>query len=136
MKVVLDTNVLLSAFLWRDSVSKKLLSKLLYCKMEIYTSQDIMLEFQRVLKRDFAFTDNETIDAMKEVFSFAKIVQPSIKVEVVKDDPTDDKIIKCAIASHSAYILSYNKHLLKIKEYMDIEILRPEEMLFLLNMEH
>lgn len=132
MKVVLDTNVLLSAFLWKSSVSKKLLSKLLCCKMEIYTSQDIMLEFQRVLKRDFTFSDSEAMDAMKEIFSFARLVYPSIKVEVVKDDPTDDKIIECAIASHSAYILSYNKHLLKIKEYMGIEILRPEEMLFLL----
>ncbi|MBU2638119.1 MAG: putative toxin-antitoxin system toxin component, PIN family [Nanoarchaeota archaeon] len=134
MKVVLDTNVLLSAYLWRDSVSKKLVSELLHYKAEIYTSPDIMVEFQRVLKKDFAFMDNEVIDAMTTVLSFARIVHPSVTVAVVKDDPTDGRIIECAIASNSTYILSYNKHLLKLKEYEGIKMLRPEEMLAMLRM--
>lgn len=133
MRVVLDTNVLLSAFLWDYSVSNKLLFALLDLKTEIYTSQEIMLEFQRVLIRDFAFSDERAIDGMKRIFTFAKIVTPCIKVSVIKDDPTDDRIIECAIASNSEYIVSYNKHLLKIKEYEGIKILRPEEMLVLLN---
>lgn len=136
MKVVLDTNILLSAFLWDYSVSNKLLFALLDLKSEIYTSQEIMLEFQRVLIRDFAFSDERAIDGMKRIFTFAKIVTPSIKVSVIKDDPTDDRIIECAIASNSEYIVSYNNHLLKIKEYGGIKILRPEEMLVLLNILH
>lgn len=136
MKVVLDTNVLLSAYLWKDSVSKKLLSELLSHGTEIYISQDILLEFQRVLKRDFAFTDNESIDAMKDIFSFAKLVEPHIKIKAVKDDPDDDMVIECAVASCSGYIISYNKHLLKLIEYEGVKILRPEEMLALLKILH
>ena len=52
------------------------------------------------------------------------------KINAVKEDPDDDKIIECAIESNSEYILTYDNHLLKIKEYKGVKILRPEEFKF------
>jgi len=45
---------------------------------------------------------------------------------VIKEDPDDNKIIECAISSNSEFIITYDKHLLKVKEYKGIQIIRPE----------
>ena len=60
---------------------------------------------------------------------FAKLIEPKQKVDIVKDDPDDNKVIECAIESSSDYILTYDRHLLKLKEYKGIKILKPEEIL-------
>ena len=50
-------------------------------------------------------------------------------MDVVKEDPDDNKIIECAIESEAEYILSYDNHLLRLKEYLGIKIIKPEEAL-------
>jgi predicted nucleic acid-binding protein len=70
-----------------------------------------------VLKRDFEFSDNEVSKIMENVLMFVTIVETNSKVEVVKDDPE----------------ISYDKHLLKLKEYQGIKIVKPEEFLGILS---
>ena len=48
-------------------------------------------------------------------------------LEVVKDDPHDNKCLECAVAFDSKIIISGDKHLQQIKKYIDIEILSPRE---------
>lgn len=128
MNVVFDTNVLISATLWHGSVAQKLLSKLIDIDISIFSSKEILAEYQNVLKRDFGYTDEAFVIILEKVLSFLILVEPKEKVDIVKDDPDDNKIIECALASQSEYILTYDKkHLLKIKEYRDIQLLRPEE---------
>jgi len=61
------------------------------------------------------------------MFQFLTLVNPSKKVDVVKEDSDDNKIIECALEANAEYILSYNNHLLKLRGYSRIKILRPEE---------
>lgn len=129
MKLVLDTNVLVSAFIWENSVARKVLYKLTILKAEMYSSEEIILEFQRVLKRDFGLTDEDVIYSMKEIFASMKIIAPAIKLDIIKEDPDDNKIVECAVASQSDFILSYNLHLLKLKEYAGIRVIRPDRFL-------
>jgi len=58
---------------------------------------------------------------------FAKLIESKQKVEIIKDDPDDNKVIECVIESSSDYIVTYDKHLLKLKEYKGIKIIKPEE---------
>ncbi|MFC1753561.1 putative toxin-antitoxin system toxin component, PIN family [Thermoproteota archaeon] len=127
MTVTLDTNVLLSATLWDGSVSQKLLFDLIRKDIKIYSSPSILEEYQRVLKRDFDFSDGEVMNIMNKVLAFVNLVIPRIKVDVVKDDPEDNHIIECALASKSRYIVTYDKHLLIINEYAGVKMIRPEE---------
>ena len=46
---------------------------------------------------------------------------------MVKEDPDDDMIVECALESHSKYLITYDKHLLNLKEYHGIRIIKPEE---------
>ena len=127
MVVTFDTNVLLSATLWDGSVAQKLLFDLIRQNVRIYSTTNILSEYQKILRRDFDFTDEDVSEIMEKVLAFVTLVDPTIKVDAVKEDPDDNIIIECAIESNSKYIISYDKHLLKLGEYHGIRIIRPEE---------
>jgi uncharacterized protein len=127
MTVTFDNNILLSATLWDNSISQKLLFSLIRQDIKIYSSPEILSDYQKVLKRDFSYKDEEIAEIMKYVLSFLSIVVPEKKEKIVKKDPDDDMIIACAVESKSEYIFTYDKHLLELKEYNGIKIIRPEE---------
>ena len=127
MVVTFDTNVLLSATLWDGSVAQKLLFDLIKQNVEIYTTTEILSEYQEVLKRDFDFSDEEVAEILEKVLAFVTLVNPTKRVKVVKEDPDDNMIIECALESNSRYVITYDKHLLNLKEYQGIRIIRPEE---------
>ena len=127
MVVTFDTNVLLSATVWDGGVAQKLLFDLIRQGIKIYSTTEILSEYQEVLKRDFDFTDAEVSEIMEKVLAFVTLVNPQTKIKAVKDDPDDDVIIECALESESKYIITYDKHLLNLKEFRGIRIIRPEE---------
>lgn len=129
MKLVVDTNFLISATQWDYSVCHKLLEKLIMNNAEIFSTKEILEEFAEVLKRDFLYNDEEVNNILEKVLRFLILVNPSKKIDIVKEDADDNKIIECAVESKAEYILSYDKHLLKLKEYQGIKIIRPEEAL-------
>ncbi len=129
MTVVFDTNVLISATLWDGSVAQKLLFRLISAGIKIFSSPEILSEYQKVLQKEFGYTADEVAHIMEKVMAFVSVVEPTVKVKVVKDDSEDDKIIECALASSSRHIISYDKHLLRLKEYGEINIIKPEEAL-------
>lgn len=59
IKVVFDTNVLISATLWDNSVAQKFLFKCIRENIQIFSSQDIIEEYKRILKRDFDYNEQE-----------------------------------------------------------------------------
>ena len=129
LKVVFDTNVLISATLWDNSVSQKLLFQLIEGEIPIYSSLEILEEYQKVLKRDFEYSNQEIIEIVEKVLQFVSLVISNERVNIVKEDPEDNKILECAIESKSNYIFTYDKHLLKLKEYNNIKIIKPNDFL-------
>ena len=127
MGVTFDTNVLLSAILWDDSVAQKLLFILIRQKITIYSTKTILTEYQKVLKRDFDFSQHEIAEALEKVLKFVTLVEPKVVCDIVKEDPDDNKIIECALESKSNCLITYDRHLLKIKEHKGIGIIKPEE---------
>ena len=126
MVVTFDTNALLSATLWDGSVAQKLLHDLIMQNVKIYSSLEILNEYQKVLKRDFDFSDEDVAEIMEKVLAFVTLVKPSMKVDVVKEDADDNIIIECALESNSKYIITYDPHLLKLREHKGIQIIKPE----------
>jgi len=129
MKIVFDTNVLISATLWDNSVAQKFLFKCIKENVQIFSSQEIIEEYKEILARDFDYKEQEIGEILKRIFQFLTLVTPNKKIDIVKEDIDDNKIIECAIESKSEYVISYDNHLLKLKEYQGIKIARPEEAL-------
>ncbi|OGJ16820.1 putative toxin-antitoxin system toxin component, PIN family [Candidatus Pacearchaeota archaeon RBG_13_36_9] len=127
MKIVLDTNVLISSTLWDNSVAQKFLFKCIKENVQIFSSQDIIEEYKEILVRDFNYGEQKIGEILQRVLRFLALVTPSQKIDAVKEDADDNKIIECAVECKANFILSYDNHLLKLKEYQGIKIAKPEE---------
>ena len=127
MKVTFDANILISSTLWQNSVSRKLLNELIEKTIEIFTTEEILEEYVKVLKRDFIFSKEEIEEKLELILSFVTVINPLINIDKIRNDSTDNKILECAIESSSEYILSYDRHLLNLKEFRGIKIITPEE---------
>ena len=126
MRITVGTNFLISATQWDYSIAHKLLKKLIVADAKLFATKEIVKEFSEVLHRDFKYSQDEINHIIERVLSFVETIEPAQKVDVIKEDPDDNKIIECAISSNSEFIITYDKHLLKVKEYKGIQIIRPE----------
>ena len=63
----------------------------------------------------------------EKILLFSSLIEPKQKVDVIKDDPDDNKVLECAVESSSEYIITYDTHLLKLEGYKGIKIVKPEE---------
>jgi putative PIN family toxin of toxin-antitoxin system len=127
--VTLDTNILVSAFISRGNEYRILrLAKLEKIKLSL--SLEILEEFKEVISRPkFGFSQEQINKATKELLSVSEILITSSKLEVVKEDPDDNKILECALDGKSEFIISGDRHLLDLKEYKKIKILTSREFL-------
>ena len=55
------------------------------------------------------------------------MVETEIKVNIIKDYPSDNKFLECAITVDADYLVSRDPHVLKIKEFRGIKIISPED---------
>ena len=133
LRVVLDTNVLVSAMISTKSAPALLLDAAGE-NYALFVSLDILEEFKGVISRDkFGFSDEEISTIMEAIISVSEIVNPEIKIDVIKSDPDDNKIPECAITCGDSYIVSGDKRLLELGEYRSISIINPREAIDLLN---
>jgi putative PIN family toxin of toxin-antitoxin system len=129
MKITADTNFLISATQWNYSVAFKLLALLIKEKATIFITKEIIEEFAGILQRDFGCSQDKAQEFVNKVMSFTTLIEPVEKIDAIKEDPEDNKILECAIASDSEYIITYDvRHLLSLKEFRGIKIIKPEEM--------
>jgi predicted nucleic acid-binding protein len=85
MKLVLDTNIWISATLWNRSVAQKLLYKLLRENHEIYLTKEMIEEYISVLNKDFNIHDyNEYINMMTVLNTANLINRYLMKMDVLK----------------------------------------------------
>ncbi len=91
-----------------------------------------MNELEEVLKEKFKQEQEFVDEQIALILEYAEIISPENKVDIVKEDPDDNKIIECAITTKAEYIISGDLHLTKIKQVLGIKILKPTEFLELL----
>ena len=133
MRVIIDTNVFISGIFWEGNFCSQIIEKWKNKKFELVSSIEILNELVKTLK-DFKIRMPE--DMIKEwrnlIIENSIIVEPTIKLNVVKEDSDDDKFIEAGITGKADFIISQDKHLLKLKEDLGIKIVSPEEALVLI----
>lgn len=123
-KAVIDTNVFISSFF--GGIPREIIDLWKEGRIIICLSKAIIEEYVKVLNR-LGIGDVE-IKKLISLFSegYNSIFTTSTpKLDIVKDDPDDNKFIECAVALDCNIIISGDKHLLNIKKYFDIEIFSP-----------
>ena len=132
LRITPDTNTLISAFI-SEGNEYKLLKLAKLGKIKIIVSINILKEFKDVISRPkFGFSKEQIKNAFKQILSISEIIVPKIKIKLIKEDSEDNKILECASAGNVDYIVSGDRHLLNLKEYKNIKIIRTFEILKLI----
>lgn len=140
MRAVLDTNVIVSAFINANSIPSTIVHRGKDKTFELIVSGALLAEYRRVLgyphiQRLHRLTSDEVEKSIAGLKAAEIYVDPSVHQRIVTADPDDDIFIACAVAGDADYIVSGDKHLLKIGEHRGIRILQPAVFLALLNEE-
>jgi len=129
IKVVVDTNVFVSSFM--GGKPKKIIDLWKEGKIKLCLTKKIVDEYIEVLGR-LGLQNEAEIGELLGVFSEGHNIlflasTPSLKI--IKDDPDDNMFIECAVAHKCPYIISGDRHLLSVGNYMGIKIISPAEFL-------
>jgi putative PIN family toxin of toxin-antitoxin system len=129
MKLVLDTNVFISAFYWGGN-PQRIIDRIIEGIDKLYFSNEILNEVATVMARSKFNSSPETIE--KYIRAIEKIGQkvfiPGNIKGICRDKDDDDKI-ECAILSDTDYIITGDDDLLTLKEYQQIKIITIKEYL-------
>ncbi len=129
-RVVLDTNVLVSAFIHHRGNEWKILDLVRAGVIQLVMSKEILDEFQKVIARGkFGFGSALIIEITALVIEIAEIIVPQSRLDIVPDDPSDNKFIECAIDGNVGYVISGDRHLLNIGTYRGVKILKAKDFL-------
>lgn len=133
MKVVLDTNVLISALLWKGRLSQIYLlinkQKIILCFSKATLEELIrVLHYPRIATK----VQKEAVDIdeiIRALVSSSIIVQPSRVPRAIEEDAFDNHFLACALAAQADFIISGDAHLLKLKTFQGVTIVSPQEFL-------
>jgi hypothetical protein len=128
LKVVLDTNVIISGLIFPKSKPARLLDLLARGEVTNFTSSFILNETSRNLILKFSWTEEGSESAILWLKTFSTLVKPEIQISVVSCEP-DNRILECALEAQVNYLITGDHHLLELKTYQGIKILTPAESL-------
>lgn len=127
-KIVVDTNILISAFVFPEGSIYKIFENILTGQYKLGISSEILQELARVLELKFNYPDEKIAELSNFIERNAEVVVPKNKISIIKDDP-DNRVPECAEAFGADYIVSGDNHILNAKRYKKIKIIKPSEFL-------
>ncbi len=133
MKITTDTNILVSGTFWKGD-SDRIIELIDKGEIELILSEELIEEYDEVISRDEIIDkiENKNLilnESVQRIIGDSVIVEPKQKLDVVKDDPDDNRVLECAVEGNVDYIVSNDKHLLKLSRFRGIKIVTPGEFL-------
>ena len=129
MRVVLDTNVYISAILFGGNC-EEILRFAALGSYDLIISESILKELKGILDKKFHWSKKQISETLSYIKGLAEVIKPDISLSVIKNDPSDNKILECALKAKAACIVTGDKaHLLPLKVYKGIKILSPSDFL-------
>ncbi len=122
-RVVFDTNVLVSGYLWKGQ-ARRALEKVRDGEWTLLISKDTIDELIRVLAYDkFGLEPQEIEPIIRDLTNISEFVEVKTQVQIIKDDPTDNIFLALATDGQADTVVSGDHHLLDLKEFEGTPIL-------------
>ncbi len=132
LRAVLDSTVLVSAFLQEGGVSDALLGHVYEGNFSLYLANEILAEARRTLlesehiRRRYIYPDDSVERFIHALRRIANLISSLPPLTGIVRDPNDDMIIACASAASADYIVTRDKDLLSLRVYDAITMVTPE----------
>ena len=133
MRVVADTNTVISGLLWQGN-PRRVLDAARTGVLQLFTSPSLLAELDEVLQRQ-KFAQRLSIAGVTSralvvgYATLASVIQPATIDPVIAEDPDDDAVLACAVQANAEAIVSGDGHLLTLKVYRGIPILTAAQFL-------
>jgi len=128
MRVVADTNVLISAFLF-GGLPRAFLNLGLAGAFSLVTSGALLEELDEKLSGKFAVPEAKALAFLSQLKGKATVMSPSFVLNAVLGDPDDNRVLECAVAGKANFVVSGDRHLLRLGSHAGIAILRVRQFL-------
>lgn len=126
MRVVFDTNIFTSAFIFPGSEGERAVLKIIDGLDILLLSKEILDEFLYILSTKFS-RDEEEISRVAVILSeISEWVKPTERINILADHP-DNRILECAVSGKADIIVTGDKNFLKLKNYRGIRIISLKE---------
>lgn len=130
MKIVLDTNVLLSALLFPGGPPEKILTLAKLGELTLFLSPDILSEFKKVMRVKFKYEESEIEEFIARFRAFAQLTYPEERVQLITRVDADNRILECAIQARAEFLVTGDKRdILPLKKIQSTLILTPSQFL-------
>ncbi len=137
MKIILDTNVYFSAFVFDKNVLKLL--DLCHLNYKMYISEEILTEIESKLFGDKIkrihpeYNQQTTLEFFKKIKEINTLINPTQKVTICRD-PDDNKFLELALEISADYLITGDEDLLELKQFESTKILKPSQFMVELNL--
>ena len=139
IRVVIDTNVLVSALLTRGGLPEAVINLAISGEVQWFSSESILAEYEDVLKRPrLAIDSGKAADAMARIRATVSVVSPAVRVAAASD-PNDNQFLECAEAAQAHYVVTGNiRHFPEVwkgtrivtpREFIDAWTAAPDDLL-------
>jgi putative PIN family toxin of toxin-antitoxin system len=129
LRVVLDSNVLVSAFAFPGGTPYQLVQLLLRNEIVVATSPHTLSEVQAVLRGKLGVGDRTVQDALDLLREHCLLVDPAVEAAVSGISPDDNRVLDCAVVGEVQYLVTGDRGILRLGEFEGIEIVSPAEFL-------
>ena len=130
LRIVFDSNVYISALLFKG-IPGNILEMAQKDKITLIVSDEIIAETARILEEKFKWPQHNIDKFKRRLPDISDNIEPEIKLDIIKERESDNRILECAISGDANLIVSGDKHLLKLKNYKNIPIVRPRYLTYL-----
>lgn len=128
MKAVIDTNIVVSAIVFGGKpweIIKLALQKKIY----LFTSPQLIIELAETLRHKFNYSEERGFLTLRLYEEIASKVTPRRRIKKIIQDPSDNHVLETAVTARADFIVSGDKHLLKLKRFRGIPIVTAGEFL-------
>ncbi len=120
--VTADTNIYVSGFEF-GGLPRYFIDLAAAGEFRLDISEAILGEILSVLRVKFQWNVDKLLAVEEDIRSYANVVRPTQTLDVIKSDPSDNRILECAVAARSDLLVSGDmRHVLPLGSYADIRI--------------
>jgi putative PIN family toxin of toxin-antitoxin system len=129
LRVVIDTNVVISALLKPASNPSRILRLILQGNLEIAVNEQILAEYTEVASRPIFRLDREKVQIVLDYLRSVAIHAPSLPLLPSLPDPGDEPFLEAALSTKSDFLITGNKKHYPARLCKDITVMTPAEFL-------
>ena len=131
IEVTADTNIYISGLIFAGP-PRRFIQKAQAGRFRLAISDALLEELTRILRAKFAWSNEEIREAVTLLSACTVRVQPGERLDIVDADPDDNRVLECAVAAGSRFIVTEDGDLLRLGAYTGIRILKVADFLELI----